>query len=166
MRVRLHTGEGRPLTARSLAGREPLVRTDGSTKPPRAVSLASVRHAFRTIIWPRRKLVFLGLLLIGINRLSGLVLPGSTKYLIDNVIVDRDLQLLKLLLLIVGAGRPFLVKHSSLCHLCLASSLLRAARRLAAVLHRRLQPATRRHLPPRRTRKEDSIESSSPLLRG
>jgi subfamily B ATP-binding cassette protein MsbA len=66
------------------------------------VSLSSVRHAFATIIWPRRKLVILGLALIGINRLCGLVLPGSSKYLIDNVIGKQDTALLKVLLLVVG----------------------------------------------------------------
>ncbi len=68
----------------------------------RRVSLASVRHAFSTIIWPRRKLVFLGLVLVGINRMSGLVLPGSTKYLIDRVIVEKDAELLKWILVVVG----------------------------------------------------------------
>jgi ATP-binding cassette, subfamily B, putative efflux pump len=72
--------------------------------PKRRVSLASVRYALRTIVWPRRKLVLLGLLLIGINRLAGLVLPGSTKYLIDKVIVEHDTPLLKILLLVVGAA--------------------------------------------------------------
>jgi ABC-type multidrug transport system fused ATPase/permease subunit len=61
-----------------------------------------MRHAFAAIIWPRRKLVLLGLFLIGVNRLSGLVLPGSSKYLIDNVIVDKDTSQLKLLLMVVG----------------------------------------------------------------
>ena len=61
-----------------------------------------MRHAFAAIIWPRRKLVLLGLFLIGVNRLSGLVLPGSSKYLIDNVIVEKDTSLLKVLLLVVG----------------------------------------------------------------
>ena len=61
-----------------------------------------MRHAFAAIIWPRRKLVLLGLLLIAVNRLSGLVLPGSSKYLIDNVIVDKDTAQLKVLLLVVG----------------------------------------------------------------
>jgi hypothetical protein len=48
--------------------------------------LASVRRAFWTIVWPRRKLVLIGLVLVGVNRLSG---PGPSrldKYLIDNVI--------------------------------------------------------------------------------
>ena len=51
-------------------------------------SVASLRRAFEEIIWPRRKLVLLGLGLILVNRLSGLVLPASTKYLVDDVIQD------------------------------------------------------------------------------
>jgi len=68
------------------------------------LSLASVRRAFWTIVWPRRKLVVIGLVLVGVNRLAGLVLPGSTKYLIDNVIAQRDTGLLKLLLVVVGGA--------------------------------------------------------------
>jgi ABC-type multidrug transport system fused ATPase/permease subunit len=58
-------------------------------------------HVFRTIIWPRKKLLFVGLLLIVISRLAGLVLPGSTKYLMDNVIAKGDLGVLKILLIVV-----------------------------------------------------------------
>lgn len=76
-------------------------KTDTAKKQ---VSLASVRRAFWTIVWPRRRLVMLGLLLVAINRLAGLVLPGSTKYLIDNVIAQHDTGLLKLLLLVVGGA--------------------------------------------------------------
>jgi ABC-type multidrug transport system fused ATPase/permease subunit len=67
-------------------------------------SLQTLRRAFLTIIWPRRNLLLLGLLLIAINRAAGLVLPGSTKYLLDGVIPHRDLHLLKLLLLAVGSA--------------------------------------------------------------
>jgi subfamily B ATP-binding cassette protein MsbA len=76
----------------------------GEKEKRRSLSLSSVRHAFRTIVWPRRKLILVGLVLITINRLSGLVLPGSTKFLIDNVIVERDTALLRTLLLVVGAA--------------------------------------------------------------
>jgi subfamily B ATP-binding cassette protein MsbA len=65
-------------------------------------SLATVSYAFKTIIWPRKKLLLVGLILIIINRLSGLVLPGASKYLIDNAINQKDTQLLKLLLVVVG----------------------------------------------------------------
>ena len=48
--------------------------------------------------------MLLGLALVGVNRLAGLVLPGSTKYLIDNVIVNQDTGLLRLLLVVVGGS--------------------------------------------------------------
>lgn len=51
------------------------------------VSIASV---FKTIIWPRKKLLFVGLILIVISRVASLVLPGASKYLIDEVIVNKD----------------------------------------------------------------------------
>jgi subfamily B ATP-binding cassette protein MsbA len=62
------------------------------------MSGASLRHAFEEIIWPRRKLIFVGLLLIVLNRVSGLVLPASTKYLVDNAIVAGDVDTLWLIL--------------------------------------------------------------------
>jgi len=68
------------------------------------ISGASLRHAFREIIWPRRKLVAIGLLLIALNRLAGLVLPASTKYLVDDVIARGDMGLLYKLLLLVGGA--------------------------------------------------------------
>jgi ABC-type multidrug transport system fused ATPase/permease subunit len=65
-------------------------------------SMRTIRHAFATIIWPRRYLLLLGLGLIVINRFCGLVLPGSTKYLLDDVIPHHNLELLKILLAVVG----------------------------------------------------------------
>jgi len=49
-------------------------------------------------------LLLLGLLLITVNRVCGLVLPGSTKWLLDGVIPHRDFSLLKWLLVSVGAA--------------------------------------------------------------
>lgn len=61
-------------------------------------------HVFRTIVWPRRKMIAIGLILIVISRLASLVLPGSTKYLMDDVIANGDLQMLKwLLVAVVGS---------------------------------------------------------------
>jgi len=65
---------------------------------------ASIKKVFRTIIWPRRRLLLLGLFLIVINRLSGLILPGASKYLIDVVIAEGDLEFLKILLLVVSGA--------------------------------------------------------------
>lgn len=62
----------------------------------------TISKVFKDFIWPRKNIVLLGLLLIIISRLSGLVLPGASKYLMDNVIIEKDFEMLKLLLLVVG----------------------------------------------------------------
>jgi len=59
----------------------------------------SILSAFKTIIWPRRKLVFIGLLLIVISRAASFVTPIASKYLIDDVIVNKNVEMLKLLVL-------------------------------------------------------------------
>ncbi len=56
------------------------------------------------LVKPRRKLLALGLLLIVINRVSGLVLPASTRYFIDNVIGQHQASLLLPLVLSVVAA--------------------------------------------------------------
>lgn len=71
-------------------------------KKSKLPSRSSLRHAFTSIIWPRRKLILIGLILILINRLCGLVMPGATKYLVDDVIANGDRELLWKLVTIVG----------------------------------------------------------------
>ncbi|WP_344786382.1 ABC transporter ATP-binding protein [Postechiella marina] len=66
------------------------------TKPK--VTMAT---AFKTIIWPRRNLVFIGLLLIVIRSFSGLVLPWQSKVLLDEVVPNKDYQQLKYLIAFV-----------------------------------------------------------------
>jgi ABC-type multidrug transport system fused ATPase/permease subunit len=62
----------------------------------------SIGQAFKTIIWPRRKLILIGLVLIIISRLASLILPYASKVLIDEVIVNKNLGMLQNLLWIVG----------------------------------------------------------------
>lgn len=69
-----------------------------TTKKERKVT---TRQVFATIIWPRRKQLFIGLILIIISRLASLVLPGATKFLIDEVIPSNDLERLKWLIIAV-----------------------------------------------------------------
>ena len=69
-----------------------------TSKKERKVTLSQV---FTTIIWPRRKQLFIGLFLIIISRISGLVLPGASKYLIDEVIPSNDLNQLTWLIVAV-----------------------------------------------------------------
>ena len=57
----------------------------------------SILTAFKTIIWPNRKLVLLGLLLIAISKAASFVAPIASKHLIDDVIVNKDVDMLKYL---------------------------------------------------------------------
>ena len=61
----------------------------------------SILTAFKTIIWPRRNLVFIGLILIVISRAASFVTPIASKYLIDDVIANKDVQMLKALVIVV-----------------------------------------------------------------
>jgi ABC-type multidrug transport system fused ATPase/permease subunit len=56
-------------------------------KSKNKVSLASV---FKTIIWPRRKIIAFGLILIVISRLSGLYLPYASQQLLDKIVPNKD----------------------------------------------------------------------------
>ncbi len=61
----------------------------------------SFSWAFKEYIWPRRKIVSIGLILIILRSLSGLVLPYASKTLIDDVIPSQDTSTLTNLLIIV-----------------------------------------------------------------
>ena len=65
--------------------------SDSKTKSKPKVTL---KTAFKTIIWPRRNLVLVGLLLIVIRSLSGLILPWQSKVLLDKVVPNKDYALL------------------------------------------------------------------------
>lgn len=73
---------------------------DTSTKKDKPK--VTITTAFKTIIWPRRKLVFIGLILIVISRLSSLVLPWKSKALLDEVVPNKDYEALYNLLWLVG----------------------------------------------------------------
>ena len=61
----------------------------------------SILKAFKTIIWPRRNLVFLGLLLIVINKAASFVAPVSLRYFLDDIIPNKNYDLLKILVVVV-----------------------------------------------------------------
>ena len=56
------------------------------------------------LLRPRRGILFAGLLLMAINRVAGFILPGSTKYLVDDVINKRQVHLLVPIVLVVLAA--------------------------------------------------------------
>ena len=75
----------------------------------------SLLWAFKNIMWPRRKMLFLGLLLIILSRAASLVVPYSSKVLLDEVVANSDYQLLKWLIgfvvtaIIIQASTSFLL---------------------------------------------------------
>ena len=66
--------------------------------------LRSVLPLLKELVRPRRGKLALGLLLMLINRPAGLVLPGSTKYLVDSVIMKHQTWMLQPLVLLVLAA--------------------------------------------------------------
>src|SRR5437773_7154985 len=58
----------------------------------------------RELIWQHRYRLGLGMALMILNRLVGLVLPGTSKYLIDDVVLKHQSKLLVPLALIAGAA--------------------------------------------------------------
>src|SRR6202171_1879522 len=84
---------------------------------------------------PRRGLLALGFVLMAINRLSGLVLPASTKYLGDNVIGKRQIQLLTPIVLGVLAATVL----QGLTSFTLTQVLSKSAQKMIAELRRQVQ---------------------------
>jgi ABC-type multidrug transport system fused ATPase/permease subunit len=88
-----------------------------SSKQPKAATPPSEAKKAATPLKPRTVLndaielvkarkgrLLLGLLLMAINRAAGLILPGTTKYLLDDVIKKHDQALLMNLVLVAGAA--------------------------------------------------------------
>ena len=65
-----------------------------STPPKKAINYSRAWAESRELIWRHRRSLAIGLVLMLINRLSGLVLPGSSKYLVDEVIGKQRADLL------------------------------------------------------------------------
>lgn len=73
----------------------------GQEKKKGTVTLSSV---FKTIIWPRRKLLFLGIILIIISRLTGLYPAMAIQVLKDEIVKNKDFDgLIQLLIFVVSA---------------------------------------------------------------
>jgi subfamily B ATP-binding cassette protein MsbA len=105
-----------------------------STKSP-AQQFKDVWPELREMIRPRRRVLALGFVLMIINRLSGLVLPVSTKFLIDNVIGQRQAELLGYLVL--GILAATLVQGTT--SFALTQLLSKAGQSLIAELRQKVQ---------------------------
>jgi ABC-type multidrug transport system fused ATPase/permease subunit len=80
------------------------------TTPGQEVKNGQMRQPWKLLpdVWallkPRRAILAVGFALMVVNRLCGLVLPGSTKYLLDNVILKKQVHLLIPIVLAVLAA--------------------------------------------------------------
>jgi subfamily B ATP-binding cassette protein MsbA len=70
----------------------------------RRLSWSSAWRESRQIVWRHRVYLILGLAVMLVNRLAGLVLPATSKFLIDNVVGKHQGQLLVPLALAAGAA--------------------------------------------------------------
>jgi len=107
----------------------------GPAKGTASDHLKSVLPLLKELVRPRRGLLTVGFLLMTVNRVCSLVLPGSTKFLVDNVITKRQVWMLKpLVLAVLGATLIQAITSYSLTQL-----LSKGAQRLIADLRRRVQ---------------------------
>jgi subfamily B ATP-binding cassette protein MsbA len=68
------------------------------------VSASAAWREARALVWAHRKRLGLGLVLMLVSRLAGLVLPASSKWLIDDVIGKQRTELLLPIALAAGAA--------------------------------------------------------------
>jgi ABC-type multidrug transport system fused ATPase/permease subunit len=103
----------------------------GATRP----KLQAVWPLVWELVRPRRVLLAAGFVLMAINRVASLVLPYSTRYLIDSVIIKRNVHLLKPLVL--GVLLATLIQ--GITSFSLTQLLSKAAQRLIAELRQKVQ---------------------------
>src|SRR5437870_8432316 len=74
------------------------------TRPPKKVISPGAWQEARALVYAHRRRLALGLVLLLVNRLAGLVLPSSSKWVIDRVINQHHPELLLPLALAAGAA--------------------------------------------------------------
>ncbi len=107
----------------------------GDKKPVRSVNFRELWPDVWALLRPRRKILAIGLVLMVVNRVSGLVLPMSTKFLIDDIIGKHHLE--KLTPLILAVLLATMIQGSS--SFTLTQLLSKAAQRLIAELRQKVQ---------------------------
>jgi ATP-binding cassette, subfamily B, putative efflux pump len=139
-----HLGAGGRGTGERL--RRSTVTMPSMASPPqkKKVSMSAAWNEARGLVWTHRKRLSLGLVLMLISRLAGLVLPASSKYLIDEVVTGKRTDLL--LPIALAAGAATLVQ--AVTSFALSQILGVAAQRAITDMRKRVQ-ARVMHLPVR-----------------
>ena len=104
-------------------------------QPKKKLNPSHVYRDLRDLVWPRRRLFLAGLALVFINRVASLVLPGSTKFLIDDVVQKHRQELLMPLAAAVGVS----VLIQAVTSYTLIQLLSTSAQRLIADMRVRVQ---------------------------
>ena len=107
----------------------------GEKKKSAAQQLKSVMPMIGELVRPRRALLSFGLVLLLIGRLAGLVLPASTKFLIDDVINKHRPDKLLMLVLVVASATLI----QGITSFSLTQLLSKEAQRLITELRRKVQ---------------------------
>ena len=102
---------------------------------PKSERLRALLPDIKELVRPRRGLLALGLVLMAINRVSGLALPASTKYLVDDILGKHHYWMLRPLILAVMAATLI----QGVTSFALTQLLSKAAQRLIAELRRKVQ---------------------------
>ncbi|MFN9457166.1 MAG: ABC transporter ATP-binding protein [Acidobacteriota bacterium] len=106
-----------------------------ASKRPGPARLRALWPDIWALVKPRRGALGLGLLLIVISRVAGLVLPASTRYLIDDVLGKQQYGMLNPLILAVFAATAVQAAASY----SLTQLLSKAAQRLIAEMRAKVQ---------------------------
>jgi ABC-type multidrug transport system fused ATPase/permease subunit len=104
-------------------------------KVPQSERLKALLPDIWALVKPRRGVLLIGFVLMAINRVSGLVLPASTKFLIDTIIGKRQTQWLVPLVSAVVAATLI----QGITSFTLTQLLSKAAQKLIAELRRKVQ---------------------------
>src|SRR5208283_3524395 len=106
-----------------------------SGKPEAKNSLLKMLPEVWVFVRPQRWLLLFGLVLMTINRVAGLVLPASMKYLVDNIFLKHQVYLLRPLVLAILAATAI----QGITSYSLTQLLSKAAQRMIAALRREVQ---------------------------
>jgi subfamily B ATP-binding cassette protein MsbA len=112
--------------------------------PKKGVSASAAWREAQALLWAHRRRLATGLALMLVSRVAGLVLPASSKYLIDDVLGNNRVDLLPILAL--AAGSATLVQ--AVTSFALSQILGVAAQRAITDMRKRVQ-ARVMHLPVR-----------------
>ena len=139
-----HLGAGGRGTGERLRRSTVTMPPMASPPPKKKVSMSAAWNEARGLIWTHRKRLTLGLALMLISRLAGLVLPASSKYLIDEVVTGKRTDLLLPIALAAGAATVV----QAVTSFALSQILGVAAQRAITDMRKRVQ-ARVMHLPVR-----------------